>query len=201
MVSKISSHMRGHFGAYLALFFALGGTSIAAVNAVPRNSVGTAQLKNGAVTKTKINKKTITALKGSRGPQGPQGASGSQGPKGDQGLPGTPATKLLAQIAVDGTVNASSPGVTAQRVATGAYHINFGQDITHCTALATQGGIPNFAVPGASSGRVVGSAIVNIGSAGSSYGAGFPSADTVEVDTYNSSGTAADSNFYVAVFC
>jgi hypothetical protein len=37
---KIGNHMRGHFVAYLALFLALGGTSIAAVNALPTNSVG-----------------------------------------------------------------------------------------------------------------------------------------------------------------
>jgi hypothetical protein len=37
---KIGTHMRGHFVAYLALFFALGGTSFAAVNALPKNSVG-----------------------------------------------------------------------------------------------------------------------------------------------------------------
>ena len=36
---KFGKHVRGHFVAYLALFFALGGTSIAAVNALPKNSV------------------------------------------------------------------------------------------------------------------------------------------------------------------
>jgi hypothetical protein len=101
-MSKISSHVRGNFVAYLALFFALGGTSIAAVNALPRNSVGTAQLKNGAVTKAKIAKKTISSLRGLRGldgPTGPKGDTGAQGipgqpgPKGDtgaQGIPGPP---------------------------------------------------------------------------------------------------------------
>ena len=34
----------------IALFVALGGTSYAAITAVPKNSVGTPQLKNGAVT-------------------------------------------------------------------------------------------------------------------------------------------------------
>ena len=36
--------------ACLALFVALGGTSVAVISALPANSVGTAQLKNGAVT-------------------------------------------------------------------------------------------------------------------------------------------------------
>jgi len=38
----------------IALFVALGGTSYAAVTSLPANSVGTAQLKNGAVTAPKI---------------------------------------------------------------------------------------------------------------------------------------------------
>ena len=47
----------------IALFVALGGTSYAAVTAVPANSVGTAQLKNGAVTTPKIANGAVTAAK------------------------------------------------------------------------------------------------------------------------------------------
>jgi hypothetical protein len=39
----------------IALFVALGGTSYAAITSLPANSVGTKQLKNGAVTGTKLN--------------------------------------------------------------------------------------------------------------------------------------------------
>jgi len=39
----------------IALFVALGGTSYAAINALPTNSVGTKQIKNGAVTGAKLN--------------------------------------------------------------------------------------------------------------------------------------------------
>jgi hypothetical protein len=38
----------------IALFVALGGTSYAAINSLPANSVGTRQLKNGAVTALKL---------------------------------------------------------------------------------------------------------------------------------------------------
>lgn len=38
----------------IALFVAVGGTSYAAINALPKNSVGTKQLKNGAVTAGKL---------------------------------------------------------------------------------------------------------------------------------------------------
>jgi hypothetical protein len=71
----------------VALFVALGGTTYAATS-LPRNSVGTKQLKNGAVTRKKISKNTISGLKGARGPQGPQGLRGVQGIQGVQGTPG-----------------------------------------------------------------------------------------------------------------
>jgi hypothetical protein len=66
----------------VALFMALGGTTYAAVN-LPRHSVGTAQLKNGAVTKTKIQRKTLKALTAAVGPRGPRGLPGPKGDKGD----------------------------------------------------------------------------------------------------------------------
>ena len=52
-MNRILTHLRGNVIAYLALFVALGGTSYAAMNP-PANSVGTAQLKNGAVTPSKL---------------------------------------------------------------------------------------------------------------------------------------------------
>ena len=68
----------------IALFVALGGTTYAATS-LPKNSVGTRQLKNGAVTKKKIQAKTITALMGARGRQGATGAPGTPGAAGAPG--------------------------------------------------------------------------------------------------------------------
>src|SRR5438034_593227 len=68
----------------LALFVALSGTAYAATS-LPKNSVGTKQIKNGAVTKSKINSKAISSLKGATGASGPKG---DQGIQGIQGLPG-----------------------------------------------------------------------------------------------------------------
>lgn len=47
----------------LALLVALGGTSVAAVTAVPNNSVGTSQLKANAVTNPKIANNAVNAAK------------------------------------------------------------------------------------------------------------------------------------------
>jgi hypothetical protein len=52
--------LRRNIVAYVALLVALSGTAVAAV-AVPRNSVGNAQLKNGAVTNAKVRKHSLTA--------------------------------------------------------------------------------------------------------------------------------------------
>jgi hypothetical protein len=50
----MAAHLRRHAVAYLALFVALGGTSYAA--SLPRNSVGTAQLRDRAVTALKLGR-------------------------------------------------------------------------------------------------------------------------------------------------
>jgi hypothetical protein len=76
--------------ASLALFLALGGAAFAATQ-LPRNSVGTGQLKPEAVTAGKIAKKTRNQLSGSTGPAGatgPQGKTGKQGVKGATGARG-----------------------------------------------------------------------------------------------------------------
>jgi hypothetical protein len=78
--------------ACLALFVALGGGAYAAVK-LPRNSVGTRQLKTGAVTSAKVKDHSLLAhdFKAGQIPPGSPGAAGQQGPagpKGDQGPPG-----------------------------------------------------------------------------------------------------------------
>jgi hypothetical protein len=73
----------------ICLFLLLGGVAYAA-SALAPNSVGTKQLKNGAVTLKKIAKQTQSELK-AVGPAGP-GAPGPAGAKGDPGTAGTPGT-------------------------------------------------------------------------------------------------------------
>jgi hypothetical protein len=100
----------------LALFIALGGTSYAAIG-LPKNSVGTKQLKNGAVTKSKINSQAISALKGNTGPQGPQGKPGTDGTNGTNGTNGLSVTSTAlsagnANCANGGSSFTSASGTT-----------------------------------------------------------------------------------------
>jgi hypothetical protein len=79
----------------LALFVALGGASYAALE-LPRNSVGTTQLRNGAVTRAKVNPKLLAALKGRRGVRGRTGAAGAAGAPGAAGVTGAAGLLLDA---------------------------------------------------------------------------------------------------------
>lgn len=95
----------------VALSVALGGTSYAAVT-LPKNSVGTAQIKPsavatsdlraGAVTTGKVRNGTLRKVDfkagelpagpGAPGPKGDKGDPGAPGPKGDPGAPGAAGT-------------------------------------------------------------------------------------------------------------
>src|SRR5579864_2805292 len=96
------------FVALAALFVALGGSAYASF-ILPANSVGTPQLRRGAVTTRKLRNFSVTGLKvrphslfafdfapgqlpGGRGPTGPRGPQGPRGPKdskGDRGPTGS----------------------------------------------------------------------------------------------------------------
>ncbi|HXP36277.1 MAG TPA: hypothetical protein VN817_00795 [Solirubrobacteraceae bacterium] len=82
--------------ATVAVFLALGGGAYAATQ-LPKNSVGTKQLKTGAVTPNKLSAAAKRVLSGSTGtagatgdagPKGIQGVAGAVGPSGIQGLQG-----------------------------------------------------------------------------------------------------------------
>ena len=121
MIFKMKSAVKNNFSPSLvisivALIVALGGTAYAGVQ-LGKNSVGTPQLKNGAVktsklggdVKKKLNKVGARGPQGERGPQGVAGQNGQNGQDGQQGLQGPP-----------GMVNWNSVyEVVATRVGTG----------------------------------------------------------------------------------
>ena len=140
----------------LALLAAVGGTGYAAI-ALPPGSVGTKQLKNGAVVASKVKPRSLLARNFKRGqlPRGPQGpiglsgAAGPQGPGGPQGpagAKGDPATRLFGSVkntnqAGDPTLGPSSGVADVDRAAgqVGTFEITFNQDVNNCAVLATPG--------------------------------------------------------------
>jgi len=74
--------------ACLALLVALGGTGYATVLQVPRASVGAPQLKNGAVTTTKLAGNAVTSAKVRNGTLVKADFKGNQLPAGPAGPPG-----------------------------------------------------------------------------------------------------------------
>src|SRR3954470_10282542 len=76
--------------ACVALVVALGGGSYAAT-VLPKNSVGSPQLKKSAVSGDKVKDGSLSAadFKTRQLPVGPEGPKGDTGPKGDPGPAGT----------------------------------------------------------------------------------------------------------------
>jgi hypothetical protein len=124
----------GNVTASLALFIALGGTSYAAIT-LPRNSVGTNQLRTGAIRSVDVKDRSLEARdlslkarrflkgqKGERGERGPQGPAGGTGDPGTSGGGGggttttTPAGITLTVKTASGSVTGSAE--TGDAVAT-----------------------------------------------------------------------------------
>lgn len=99
--------------ATLALFLALGGGAYAATQ-LPKNSVGSKQIKPGSIRLADLADRTRQGLQGEvgprgatgdRGPQGPRGPQGIQGPQGPQGQAGLATTTLQSRQTLHGVFN------------------------------------------------------------------------------------------------
>jgi hypothetical protein len=178
--------------ACLALAVALGGTGYAAI-VLPANSVGTAQLRNGAVVASKVKRGSLRAaafapgqlkgLKGDRGADGLPGAAGAAGQKGDKGDKGDPATKLFAVVDSSGDTTAKSNGVSSNKTGPNTYAVTFPQTVGNCAPVVSIG--------------------FNGGSNGGEVTASTPSpgANVVNVATFDETGSSAAKGFSLAVFC
>jgi hypothetical protein len=94
-MSKLRSGLTyGNVVATLALFIALGGGAYAALR-VPKNSVGSKQLRADAVNSSKVQNGSLLEgdFKAGQLPAGPKGDAGSPGPKGDACLPADAACR------------------------------------------------------------------------------------------------------------
>jgi hypothetical protein len=170
----------------LALMVALGGTGYAAV-VLPANSVGTAQLKNGAVVGTKVKSHSLIAdnFKSGQLPKGEAGPVGLPGPAGPSGPKGDPATKQWAVVrGSDGAIIRQSGGIAAAKPAgQGLYTLTFPQSVNGCAPIIT------------------------LSSTGNTPEEGFASAATgtqatqYNIQTLNQNGGHQDRTFSIAVFC
>jgi hypothetical protein len=137
--------------ATLAVFLSLGGVSYAAVE-LPRNSVGTPQLRDGAVDSAKIKDGALQyedfgfgqVPAGLEGPRGPKGARGATGPKGEKGAAGATGAK-------------GETGATGATGAAGATTVTTREQITQWAMGAMPTGLPVTVVAACASGeRAVG---------------------------------------------
>ena len=184
--------------ACIALTIALGGTSYAAVN-LPRNSVGTAQLKKNVITSAKVKNFSLLRADFKRGqlPAGPRGPEGLQGPKGDQGIQGIQGIQgpagpgaQWATVSSGGTVLRQSGGITAAKVQTGGYRVTFPEAVTGHLILATQA----LASDQTTRGTAIAGPCADF--AASCGAANIP--NSVSVFTLSSTGTQQDHAFTVA---
>lgn len=153
----------------------IGRAALAVV--LPPGSVGSAQLRNSAVTSPKVKDRSLRAVDFAAG-QLPQG------PKGDKGDKGDPATSLWASINSNGSVRVARGVTSASQITTGAYTVVFNQNVSNCAVIATQ----NF----------LGNAY-----AAATYSTTNPNAMTVSIWATPNFGFASTTNgsFSIAAFC
>lgn len=182
MLTRIRARLTyANVTASLALFIALGGASYAAVQ-LPRNSVGSAQIRTGAVSSTEVKDRSLrlrdispttrTQLSGKQGPQGPAGPAGATG---------APATRFTAAVRASGGFDRGT-ATSGGRTGIGTYEVGFAQDVSACVATATLGSADGSDVP---AGRIV-------------VRGGTPS---LGVKTFDVAGAPADLPFHVLVVC
>ena len=101
----------------IAVFIALGGVSYAALK-LPKNSVGTKQIKNRAVTKSKLDPLLASSLAGQTGPRGLVGPIGPTGNAGAQGPEGQGRSGVNGQDGAPGPSDAYVVGISLQALET-----------------------------------------------------------------------------------
>jgi hypothetical protein len=127
----------------LCLVLLVGGGTAFAATQLEKESVGTKELKNSAVTPAKLSKaakKGMVGPAGATGAPGPQGAPGPAGAPGAAGAAGASATALWAVIGVEGEVLSASPALVSAKKLTpgnGQYEVVFNRDVSRCAYVAS----------------------------------------------------------------
>jgi hypothetical protein len=183
MIRRLTSRLTyANVTATLALFVALGGSSYAALN-LPRNSVGSKQIRTAAVRSREVKDRSLgvkdlstSARKSLRGVVGPTG------PAGPAGAAGSSATRYFAVVSSSGQLLAGNATSGGSGQSTGTFVIGFAQPVTGCAYTATLGTNDNTSAP---AGRTT----------------VHPAEGRVAVQTYDPSGAPADLPFHLIVAC
>jgi hypothetical protein len=193
------SQLRRHLSyanvmATVAAFVALGGTSYAVVS-LPRNSVGSRQIRSGAVGGSELKARSVQskhirdrsiALRdlslGARSAL--RGAQGAQGPQGPQG-PGAATYGVAVNRAGQTKVSLGGSFGTSHLSGDGVYDVAFGRDLTGCLAVASLSRVPGTTPDAADNGEIVTST----------------TSTGVTVKTRNSAGSPTDLPFHLIVVC
>ena len=180
MIRRAANHLSyANVTATVALVVALGGTSYAAIT-LPRNSVGTRQLRPGAVRSQDVKNGTLRTVDFSRSAR--NGLAGPTGPAGPHGPAGPAAAKFSAAVSSTGRLvrgNATSGGSAGT---TGSYIVGFSDSVSNCVYSATLGSTDNSSVV---AGRIT------VRDEGGRVG----------VQTYDAGGAPADLPFHLLVSC
>jgi hypothetical protein len=192
MLSRLRARLTyANVTATLALFIALGGGSYAAVT-IPRNSVGSEQVKPGSLRASDLKASVRESLRGPRGrrgltgangPAGPRGATGARGPAGTRGATG--ATGAPGSVRAYATVSAEAgqqPVFTAVAPALAFVGVARTSTGTYCLSA------PILTVPQRSA------ALASVREVGAGYLVGTQLCNNgIEVQTRDAAGVAIDN--------
>jgi hypothetical protein len=139
-----------------------------------RNTVGTAQLRAGAVHKVDIAPSTINSLRGAKGDPG------SQGPAGPAGAPGISYFAVVSGAGELLRGNAAAGNHTTN--SSGSYTITFPKNVSACAYSVALGGIDATSQP-------------------PGYATVRDDGGKVGVQLYDTAGNPVDRSFHLIVAC
>jgi hypothetical protein len=176
--------------ATLALVVALSGGAYAATS-LPRNSVGSAQIRSGAVGRSELHKDAVRSGSVRNRSLEVKDLSlaaraslrGARGPAGSPGQPGAPAVSYKSAVRAGGDQAAGNATALNHLPGTNEYRVTFGADVSNCVPSATLATVSGSPAPPA--GRITVAA----------------SGSTVTVRTFDASGAASPQGFGLIVAC
>jgi hypothetical protein len=155
MLSKLRGRLTyANVMATIAVFVALGGTSVAAVS-LKRNSVGTSQIKNGSVTGADVKNNslggsdikslTVKDFKGGKLPQGTQGPTGPRGPAGAAGATNVVVRTASSNVSGSGGAGGHADCQAGERAVGGGstFSAGYSGDALVASYPLTDAGTPN----------------------------------------------------------